>query len=125
MTNPKILLVDDDPMIRRSCVRTFKDRRGIDLETASDGREAMLRLAKESFDFVICDVNMPGWNGIKLLESVKSRQPHLVAKFIFHTSEPERVTSMGVAVASKGDFTKLFEHVGCLHPSSAKRQVEE
>jgi DNA-binding NtrC family response regulator len=84
-TRKKVLLVDDEPGIRRM-FRTALASAGFDIEEASDGRVALERLAKESFDVVVSDINMPGYGGLELLRSVHGRYPDM--PMIMMTGKP-------------------------------------
>jgi two-component system chemotaxis response regulator CheY len=61
----KVLIVDDDPFIRRliSSILTLK---GHQCEEANDGMEALEKFSKTSFDAVITDIRMPRMDGIDL-----------------------------------------------------------
>ena len=53
----KILIVDDDELIRDCCVEILTNS-GYTVETASNGMQAIERLSAETYDLVISDVNM-------------------------------------------------------------------
>ena len=75
----KILIADDDPQILRA-LRITLTARGYDVETASDGTEA-LRLAVDKHpDLIVIDLGMPGLTGIEVIEAVRgwSQLPILV-----------------------------------------------
>ncbi|HEY2971233.1 MAG TPA: EAL domain-containing protein [Pyrinomonadaceae bacterium] len=68
--NPKILVIDDDDQIRRLLLDIFKKR--YDCWDVGSAEEALLVLAKESFDLVISDINMGGMSGLELVPHVHS-----------------------------------------------------
>ena len=75
---PTILLVDDEPAIRRLAVRVLQ-RAGFSVLDAGDGEEA-LKIWKEHRDqvaLVITDVMMPRRNGWELLEAIRAESPGL------------------------------------------------
>ena len=75
----KILIADDDPQILRA-LRITLTARGYEVETASDGTEA-LRLAVDKHpDLIVIDLGMPGLTGIEVIEAVRgwSQLPILV-----------------------------------------------
>ena len=75
----RILIADDDPQILRA-LRITLTARGYDVETASDGTEA-LRLAVDKHpDLIVIDLGMPGLTGIEVIEAVRgwSQLPILV-----------------------------------------------
>jgi CheY-like chemotaxis protein len=55
----KILIVDDDPVVGKSFDRVLSGR-GYAVVTASDGAEALRKIAAESYDAVFTDIRMPG-----------------------------------------------------------------
>jgi EAL domain-containing protein (putative c-di-GMP-specific phosphodiesterase class I) len=68
----RVLLVDDDPELRRAIARTL-ERAGLDVVTAEDGQRAAGLLSEESFDVVLTDVAMPKMGGIELLRVARER----------------------------------------------------
>ena len=75
MSSYDMLLVDDE----KEFVETIARRlllRGIKVDCAFSGTEALLRLEKDdSVDVVVLDIGMPGFDGIKTVEILKSKHP--------------------------------------------------
>jgi chemotaxis protein histidine kinase CheA len=67
---PRLLLVDDSRVTREMERRILEDA-GFRVEVASDGDEAMRRLAAESFDCLVTDIEMPGLDGFALTEELR------------------------------------------------------
>ena len=64
----KILVVDDEPSIRKY-LQTLLDVEGFDVETVGSGREAIEKInGGERPEFIILDVLMPEINGIETLK---------------------------------------------------------
>ncbi len=70
MKGKKVLLVDDEVDFTASLGKVLR-RRGFEVETASDGMTAVVRIAKEPFHVVILDVKMPGMDGMQVLAEIK------------------------------------------------------
>ena len=70
---PSILVVDDSRTFVGEAVEFFK-RRGWPAEAAYDGEQAIAMLAKQRFDAVVLDRNMPGKSGDQVLRWVRSRR---------------------------------------------------
>lgn len=72
----KILIVDDDPHIRRLYKEELTEE-GYEVVIASTGEEALLLFEKEDPDLVTLDILMPDIDGIKLLRQMKEKRPRL------------------------------------------------
>lgn len=72
----KILIVDDDPHIRRLYMEELAED-GYDVVAASTGAEALALFEKEDPDLVTLDILMPDIDGIKLLRQMKEKRPRL------------------------------------------------
>lgn len=70
----RVLVIDDEALIRRSVARAFR-MRGAEAEEASDGEEG-LRLISESgrYDIILIDMLMPGPNGSEVIETAIERK---------------------------------------------------
>lgn len=68
----RILLVDDEPAVMKAVQRTLQ-RRGYEVETASNGAEALERLrTRQGIDLVITDQTMPVMTGTELFEQLRA-----------------------------------------------------
>jgi CheY-like chemotaxis protein len=70
----KVLVVDDDPAVRKSIDRVLSSK-GYAVITAENGEEAMRKLKEEKYDVVYTDIRMPGMSGLEVAEQVKARKP--------------------------------------------------
>ena len=75
-TTLRVLLVDDEPAIRRA-LRTPLNEMGFHTTEASRGEEALHLVQSQTFDVVLLDVNMPGMGGMKTLTRLRSIAPRL------------------------------------------------
>ena len=77
--NPRVLVVDDEPNMRRTLQIVLGEGRR-DVITAASGEEA-LRLLDERTDVVLCDLSLggplPGMNGLEVLRRVRERDPEV------------------------------------------------
>ena len=79
----RILLVDDDDDVRDYTAMVLEEA-GYEVRVASRGEAAMkLVVGGETFDLLITDVVMPGWDGTELARRVKMVRPDL--KILFTT----------------------------------------
>ncbi|HBY59833.1 MAG TPA: Fis family transcriptional regulator, partial [Solibacterales bacterium] len=72
----RILIVDDDPVVRDSLGKWF-DSEGYDVTLVASGKEALERLAVRRWDVALLDIKMPGMDGIELHERVHDADPDL------------------------------------------------
>jgi two-component system, NtrC family, response regulator AtoC len=75
MTIDKVLVVDDEPLMRNFLAETLR-RKNIDVTVAENGRKALDLLKKTPFDLVITDMKMPDITGIDILRYVKETSPN-------------------------------------------------
>ena len=66
----RILVVDDDPSIRE-LLRELLVEEGHKVRMAENGRKALERIRKESFDLVLTDLKMPEMGGVELLKELQ------------------------------------------------------
>ena len=76
MAEDKLLVVDDDPLIRRSLGEVLR-REGYQVVEASTGAEALRMVANAAPSLVITDFNMPELDGMQLLRELHARKPDL------------------------------------------------
>ena len=70
----KVLVVDDDPAVRKSFDRVLTGK-GYAVITAENGEEALRKLNEEKYDLVYSDIRMPGMSGLEVAEKVRARRP--------------------------------------------------
>ena len=66
-TEKRILIVDDDEAIRTLITRVLH-RRSLIVDTARNGKDALLRIAERRYKVIILDLMMPHMNGFEFLE---------------------------------------------------------
>ena len=71
-----ILIVDDDPQIRRLC-RTALEETGYVVREAGNGKEALAAIEGKSFDLIVLDLSMPDMDGFEFLKVVRGDSPKL------------------------------------------------
>src|SRR5438105_134116 len=71
VSNVKILLVDDNPMVLRLLKQSLSALAKV--TTATDAADALLKAVDDAPDLLVCDYRMPGMDGRQLVEKLKSR----------------------------------------------------
>ncbi len=67
--NPKILVIDDEEIVRESCLRIL-EKQDYQVRTAEDGIKGLEILQEYQPDLVLVDLKMPGMSGFEVLESI-------------------------------------------------------
>jgi DNA-binding NtrC family response regulator len=89
---PRILLVDDDPIVLRALKRVLLAARpGWEIETAEGGAAALRCVARNGYDVVVTDLHMPQGSGLMLLERLKTEQPSVMR--VVHSSHVESLSA--------------------------------
>ena len=77
----KILIVDDEPIMRES-LAGWLERDGHGIETASSGEEALEKFKNAHYDILLVDIKMEGISGLEVLRHVKDSDPHVAVVMI-------------------------------------------
>lgn len=81
-----VLVVDDEPNVL-ALLKTVMTRNGYEVVTATNGQEALERVAARSYDVILSDMRMPGMDGRKFFETVKKQNPALAHRIVFVTGD--------------------------------------
>ncbi len=66
----KILLIDDEELIRKS-VSLILIKQGYEVDSCSSGEEALERIEVNRYDLIISDMRMPGLNGVETIKRIR------------------------------------------------------
>ncbi len=72
----KILVVDDDAIVIKSCRRILESE-GFEVLTVSSAEEALEMIKKYDFDLLLIDVKMPKYDGLYLMREIKKELPEV------------------------------------------------
>ena len=67
----RLLAIDDDPILREFA-SVYLSSPTVTVETSACGEEGLRRLRAEPFDFVLCDIDMPGMSGFDVIRELRS-----------------------------------------------------
>jgi DNA-binding NtrC family response regulator len=102
---PRVLLVDDDPIVLRALRRLLLAARpGWEIDMAESADAALMLIESKSYDVVVTDLHMPVLNGVGLLKRLKAEQPAVMR--VIHSSHveslsPEQAQELAHAVLTK------------------------
>ena len=120
----KILLIDDDDLVRRSLESLLK-RNGYAVVTASSAAEAISQAQIILFDLVVTDVRMPGDNGIIALEKIKNLyepQKHNCGFVVISGYAEEDSPSLAIRLGVTHFLSKPFDNQNFLE--SIQRELK-
>ena len=90
----KILIVDDEKIVRESLYHWFEDD-NYEVDTAEDGETALLKYGKEKYDLLLVDMKMPGMSGLDLLSKIKAiDKDALIILITAFASVPSAITAL-------------------------------
>lgn len=90
----KVLIVDDEPSIRRA-IRTTFGTLGFDISEAVTGEQALPLLRSANFDAVLLDVNMPGMGGLEACREIRRQFPRMpVLMLTVRDNEDDKVEAL-------------------------------
>jgi len=137
MTNPCILLVDDQRDIVRllhSTLQTLGHQ--LDIVDAPSGEEALLEASRRKVDLLVADYLLPGISGVELMRKIKVRNPDMKVIFISGMTErkarEEMLNAGGIAIFDKpiplADFLDAVERglglVRTIFPPEGGKEAE-
>jgi two-component system KDP operon response regulator KdpE len=102
----RILVVDDDPQIRRVLKVTLTGQ-GFEVDDARTGEDALDRLREPRFDLVLLDINLPGMSGLDVCRAIRSGSEIAIVMLTVRDDEADTVEALD---AGADDYvTKPFK----------------
>ncbi|MDX2267530.1 MAG: response regulator transcription factor [Bryobacter sp.] len=93
MSNGRILVVDDEPQIRR-VLRTTLAAQGYEVFDARTGEDALLAIRDQRFDVVLLDMNMPGMGGLAACREIRAGADVAIIMLTVKNTEHDKVTAL-------------------------------
>ena len=93
MSQKKILVVDDEPQMRRA-LRASLNAHGHEVMEAASGEEALRKLDAEPCDFVLLDMNMPGKDGMATCRAIRAGSEMPIIVVSIRGSEQDKVAAL-------------------------------
>lgn len=126
--NPKVIVVDDEVEFSALLQEDLKSR-GVDVLVANDPTGVVDMVNEFAPDVVICDIRMPGMDGIQLLQKIRERHPYhprmiLVTGYSEYSKEVTLDEGAADHLNKPVDFDRLFllvvEHFLAHHPTRGR-----
>ncbi len=106
--NERILVIDDSPTLRK-LLRFYLKKKGYTVNEANNGKAGLELIAKEDFELVILDMNMPVMNGLEVLETLKNKEGFSVPILILSADKEEESKAAGISFGASYYLTKPFK----------------
>lgn len=85
-TSRRILIVDDEQLVRDVCSELLSNE-GYQVDTASDGIDALSKISAAVYDLIVLDINMPRLDGIDFYRKASRERTELNDRFLFITGD--------------------------------------
>lgn len=107
----RILCIDDEKDIREDVAEVVQEA-GYEVIEAGNGQEGLEIILSEHPDLVLCDINMPGLNGFRLLTEIQNKHPECRdIPFLFLTANTNRDDILnGLGLGADDYITKPIDH---------------
>jgi two-component system KDP operon response regulator KdpE len=93
MSSARILIVDDEPQIRR-VLRTTLTSQGYTVAEAKNGDEALEQIREERPDLILLDVNMPGRSGLEVCHEIRGTSDIPIIMLTVRNTERDKVQAL-------------------------------
>lgn len=94
MTGPSVvphtlnaLVVEDSPPMRKLIVFALSRVKGLSVAEADDGVDALRQIARQRFDIILTDINMPILDGLKLVKRLRADDAYKDVPIVMITTE--------------------------------------
>jgi len=102
----RILVVDDEPQMRRA-LRSTLSALGFVVADAESGEAAIQELRDEKFDLILLDINMPGLSGLETCRAVRSRSDVSIIMLTVRDRSLDKIEALDAG--ADGYVTKPFD----------------
>lgn len=113
MSKRTILIVDDEAHVIR-VLRLMLERSGYNVISASDGNEALARMAEQRPDAMVSDIQMAGMGGRELCQTVRTRYPDELFLILVMTS---------MTAADEREWVRQLPRIDFLEKPLSPRQL--
>ena len=93
MTPGRILVVDDEPQIRR-VLRATLTANGYEVHDARTGEDALAEVREHRFDLVLLDMNMPGMGGLETCRAIRNTSEVAIIMLTVRDDEADKIAAL-------------------------------
>lgn len=98
----KVLIVDDHAIVRKGLRHIAEESKQMEVGEAGEGNEALSKIRAERWDVIVLDINLPGRNGLDVLQAVRDLHPKMPVLVL--SSHPEEQYAVRVLRAGASGF---------------------
>ena len=106
MNVSRILVVDDEPQMRRA-LRSTLSALGFVVADAESGEAAIVKVREEKFDLILLDINMPGLSGLEACRAIRSRSDVSIIMLTVRDRSLDKIEALDAG--ADGYVTKPFD----------------
>ncbi len=115
MADTKVLLIDDEVEFTKTLSERMESR-GLKVDSAKSGEEALRKISEVSYDAIFLDLSMPGMDGIETLKKMLEKNPNLqVVLLTGHGTIDKSVEAVKLGakdfLEKPADINKLMEKI--------------
>lgn len=93
MNTAKILVIDDEPQIRR-VMRTSLTAQGYFIDDAKSGNEGLDKLRRDRFDLILLDMSMPGLSGVETCRQIRAGSDVAIIMLTVRNTEADKIAAL-------------------------------
>ncbi|MCA9945094.1 MAG: response regulator [Ardenticatenaceae bacterium] len=113
--NPRVLIVDDEPMTR-NLLRLMLERAGFEISEAEDGLKALMILAEELPDVLLLDVMMPNLDGLTVCKKLREQpETSLLPIILLSARTGSEAVKLGMAAGATRYLGKPISRDQLIH----------
>jgi two-component system KDP operon response regulator KdpE len=106
VTHGRILVVDDEPQLRR-VLRSTLSALGFIVADAESGEAALERVREEKFDLILLDINMPGLSGLETCRAIRAKSEVSILMLTVRGRTEDKIEALDSG--ADGYVTKPFD----------------
>jgi two-component system KDP operon response regulator KdpE len=106
VNSSRILVVDDEPQLRR-VLRSTLSALGFVVADAANGEAALERIREEKFDLILLDINMPGLSGLETCRAMRERSDVSILMLTVRDRSEDKIEALDAG--ADGYVTKPFD----------------